>query len=220
MIIYGWRTRVSKKAQLPGVGCRHCGTANVHAVNLFRYFHIYWIPLFPYSRTLGTECQQCKAYADKSTFAESLTGSELLQTVKTGAPPIWMFSGLLAVCLLGGFAYADNMKKTNLTKSYIESPAAGDLLIVKLAKPIEQDGQKLRFRIYKLSLLDSEKAEIDISQWAYPTYEGAEKAINLKQAAIREFDQDLHMSLPKAKLSSKDAIGGTIEYVARDEVTS
>lgn len=63
MIIYGTRSKVIKNNDnLPRrFNCNHCKSDNtVNVIHTFNYFHIFWIPMFPYSKKIMTECSHCK----------------------------------------------------------------------------------------------------------------------------------------------------------------
>lgn len=46
---------------LPDLVCVHCNTANSLTSTVFsRYFHLFWIPVFPIGKTSVTVCQHCK----------------------------------------------------------------------------------------------------------------------------------------------------------------
>ena len=55
MIIFGSRTNAIGQEK-PTYHCDYCGTESSVFIQYFlRYFHIFWIPMFPY-RIYGTSC--------------------------------------------------------------------------------------------------------------------------------------------------------------------
>lgn len=60
MIIYGTRGKVIKGELLKNIACDYCGNNSHLSFGVVRYFHVYWIPLFAYSKKIGLECLHCK----------------------------------------------------------------------------------------------------------------------------------------------------------------
>lgn len=99
MVIYG--TKASKGTPIKTTAqCPFCGESHSVAVLPFhKYFHIYWIPFFPYGREYAVACVSCgKEVPDH--YVGGIT-SEHKSQVST---PIWTFAGLLVIG--GGFLVA------------------------------------------------------------------------------------------------------------------
>lgn len=56
MIIFGTRSRMlNRMDDAPMLKCTHCGSSMaVDVFGTFKYFHIFWIPIFPYAKRIMT----------------------------------------------------------------------------------------------------------------------------------------------------------------------
>ncbi|MEL6579978.1 MAG: hypothetical protein AAFQ14_09500 [Cyanobacteria bacterium J06621_12] len=60
MIIFGTRSKIITGEPVKEIVCQHCGHEAHISFGVLRYFHLYWIPTFPYARKTGLECLHCK----------------------------------------------------------------------------------------------------------------------------------------------------------------
>lgn len=100
MIIFGTRERKTGTAVVEGHSCTHCGTRESLFVQAnTAYFHIFWIPVFPYSRKIYSVCTHCRECLRLKAMPPdlSLRAAEAGRGIKT---PWYYFSGLI---LLGAF---------------------------------------------------------------------------------------------------------------------
>jgi len=69
MIIYGTNGAHVRTAPLPGVACPSCATSDALQLSVFsRYAHIYWIPLFPYSKPTVAQYGHCQQAWEEKPF--------------------------------------------------------------------------------------------------------------------------------------------------------
>lgn len=53
--------------------CSHCGNTGTQRIVVFRrYFHFFWIPLFPISRRAYAECTHCRRVLYEHEFDQEL----------------------------------------------------------------------------------------------------------------------------------------------------
>lgn len=113
--------------------CPACGRES--SIVIFphqRYFHIFWIPIFPIGKEYSKVCRGCGA---NFSGAHLPITPQIRNQVKT---PLWTYFGLLAggilffVILMFGFVLA---QRTNSeVADRMESPRVGDVYEVKLDK--------------------------------------------------------------------------------------
>ncbi|HEX6426483.1 MAG TPA: hypothetical protein VF008_02310 [Niastella sp.] len=134
MIIFGTRTSSYRKNNAISSQCSHCGNpASIHLQFATRYFHIFWIPIFPIGTIGLSECTHCKKamYRNEMPPAMQVVYKEARQKSKT---PLKFFSGLL---LAGVFfvlvVFAVFFDRNNST-AWIQAPRAGDVYEVKEAE--------------------------------------------------------------------------------------
>lgn len=97
-IIFGSRSsKLSTQYHLSGCKCNACGTqhslmASVHG----RYFHIFFIPMFPLWKTTAAECSHCRAAYAENQFTQEMRYSLAQQKTQQPAKrPIWHSIGCL-----------------------------------------------------------------------------------------------------------------------------
>lgn len=92
MIIFGSKGTQIGSTTCNTAVCTHCQSKTFNIYTYSRYFHIFWIPIFPYQKKYLAECTHCKkTYAQKG-FTPSMNEAVAQNPVKM---PIWQFSGLL-----------------------------------------------------------------------------------------------------------------------------
>lgn len=99
MIIFGTRNRSTRVDNSVRYNCKHCDASNtVRAAKNFSYFHIFWIPIFPYSSEVVTECSHCKQVR----FQEEIDREEV-QNIKSTLNkkiPLGYYFGLIPLGII------------------------------------------------------------------------------------------------------------------------
>jgi hypothetical protein len=132
MIIYGHKATKTGHQSLFGTKCSSCGTKDEMEMYTFsRYFHLFWIPVFPYRKEAVTQCNHCKQVLNKKQFPADLLSQyeEMKINIKT---PYWQFIGLglLAVLIISiTFSIKEDNKRDI---AYLNAPKAGDIYEIKL----------------------------------------------------------------------------------------
>ena len=96
MIIYGKRSFKGKAVMLNNT-CPNCNTAGQLVFqSAIRYFHIFWIPIFPFQKIAVGQCQHCKKVFDKKSFDPSLysISNQLKEKQKYS---VFHFAGLILI---------------------------------------------------------------------------------------------------------------------------
>src|SRR5690554_1494524 len=131
MIIFGTRTKLlPQHTQNLSLHCSHCGVGN--ATNIykqFKYFHIFWIPFFPYGSKLITECGHCK----RVSYERELDPRTLADIKSQGVRkiPFGYYAGILLIGLFFGAATIAGISGSIKTSGYLENPQIGDVYEVK-----------------------------------------------------------------------------------------
>jgi len=103
MIIFG-----SKNTQLDAFHsqtrkCSVCGSSNSIIIHvLSSYFHIFWIPIFPFLKVGITECTHCKHTMKQAEMPEDVL-REVKEAKRRSQTKLWEFSGLLLAVLVVAF---------------------------------------------------------------------------------------------------------------------
>jgi hypothetical protein len=180
MIIYG-RKGTHVGSTLPAtLVCQNCTTkGNVTLSAFSNYVHIFWIPVFPFSKQVVSQCQNCKqVFQEKEMPSEFRTYvTELRSSVK---PPIWTFVGLFLIAgLISWGSYTSGQNAEN-NKLYIADPRPGDMYDVKTednawtvfkVKEVQADTVFIlfnKFQVDKLTGVYKIKKEEDFETEAIP----------------------------------------------------
>ncbi|MBL4670246.1 MAG: zinc-ribbon domain-containing protein [Flavobacteriales bacterium] len=100
MVIIGYRSTLIGETTLSFTTCEECGTKNSYTVFTYgRYFHVFWIPLFPIGKTYLAECSHCKkAYSKERLFTKEVREAFHTERVRTPVKrPFWHSIGSLMI---------------------------------------------------------------------------------------------------------------------------
>ncbi len=109
MIIYGWKSVIGKLAGAVGLSCPSCQKDQLTVGTRHSYFHVYWIPFFPYRREQIGVCNHCKKVMDEKELkaSASLIGAQERLPQKESFRP-HHFALIIVILVLGTFgAFAE-----------------------------------------------------------------------------------------------------------------
>lgn len=100
MIIYGTKGTLLNSIRTKPTPCRHCNEQRPHTMSIYgKYFYIYWIPFFPFSKKGISECNHCKVSYDYDEMNEPL--QRAFDNLKADTKsPLKHWIGLLIIGLL------------------------------------------------------------------------------------------------------------------------
>lgn len=99
MIIFGTRTKFLNGSTAV-TNCDNCNsTQTVRLSFALNYFHIFWIPMFPYSKTGVSQCGHCKQVLYANQMPNGLKAVYLEEKAKVKTPWGYRF-GLILIGLL------------------------------------------------------------------------------------------------------------------------
>lgn len=113
----------------PKFTCDYCGAEKSVRFEFYvSYFHIFWIPVFPYSRQSFSNCTHCKQVLSKQEMGRGLSG---YLPVEKPRMPIRYFSGIFIVLALILFIFIAIMNENRQTSDYLRHPKLGDVYGIK-----------------------------------------------------------------------------------------
>lgn len=166
MIFFGSKGKTVSGDVVEGVQCPNCENRQFITFGIIRYFHLYWIPTFPTSKTVGIECTHCK---------RTLVGKELPEDLAKKIKPmvfskknvVPMFSGLIVIaCLILFGAYLAQQEDIK-EAAYIEQPALNDLYIVDFTKIFTDVDPGYKYGLMKIHQISADQAEFQVSKLVY-----------------------------------------------------
>ncbi|MEY8021654.1 hypothetical protein AB8P51_12540 [Muriicola sp. SD30] len=100
MIIFGLRASHIGSVEVNGSACTYCQNSGTQNISQFgRYFHIFWIPMFPAGKSTFSECVHCKRTIRKKEFSSELKNEYEINKSKIKRP-VWHWSGLILLGIL------------------------------------------------------------------------------------------------------------------------
>jgi len=160
MIIFGTRTKVLTGKSQPAIGnCDYCGTAqSLFAYKQIKYFHIFWIPIFPYSTQIITICNHCKKLSYQSEINPQTLQSLSARTIRK--TPIGYFAGLMLIGLLVAAIAIAGISGAKKKEKYLKDPKVGDVYELSYAK----DGKTMR-TLYRIANLTADSVTFDVNDY-------------------------------------------------------
>ncbi len=130
MIVYGWNSKHLGEQKLEGATCPNCEGNSIHAQGQAKYFHVFWIPLFPYGKKLTAHCDSCGETFSKKGMTPKM--KDKLGLVKSAfKTPIYLFSGsVLIAAVVGWIFYSASKHKENVALT-IQDLQPDDVLLFK-----------------------------------------------------------------------------------------
>lgn len=172
MIIFGTRSKI-----LTGSGakanCHNCGsTQTVSLVFAVKYFHIFWIPMFPYSKVGASQCSHCKQVLYNNEMPDGL--KTVYEQEKSQAKTPWVYrTGLILIGLFMAFVIGV-IVFGGASKADIKTPIVNDVYQVK-------DGNR-NYALYKVIAVNGDTVTV------VKHNEVARKASQLDQLMKNEAD--------------------------------
>ncbi len=179
MIIYGSRN-TQLKAAVVADKCPNCGTQNCIDMHVFqKYAHIYWIPLFPMSKTGVSQCDHCKQTLTLQEMSMPLAQSyeQLASETKT---PIWTFAGAVFIvgCIIFGVISARNNDEKNA--KLILAPQHGDVFEVKT--------KENQYTLYKVEQVQGDSVFVRLNDYETNTSSGLD---DVKSKGDQAYSEDV-----------------------------
>lgn len=162
MIIYGTRAKHLKTDLIETDNCPICKTNSIYKISVFgRYFHVFWLPMFPIGKVTVGECSHCMRTIKSGDMPKELF-DKTKEIERRGKIPLWMFIGLVLFAILIVQGIIGNDKHKDDVSKFISTPQQEDKYEIKLSSG--------NFTIYKVSRVTADSVflcpnryEIDIS---------------------------------------------------------
>ncbi|PIF63334.1 zinc-ribbon domain-containing protein [Flavobacterium sp. 11] len=189
MVLIGTRDSKIKNGKIIAVECPKCESKASITYNVYsRYTHITLIPIFPVSKIIDVECNNCKEIFGYENLSEDikikLQSEKEINILKT---PIWMFSGLIILVGYITFWMYTNIQTNDKTNVFIQNPILGDVYNLKFT-----NGYYSTMRIDQVT-----KDSVYATQNDYDAY---------LQYEVDEIDKPENYTNRKVKYSKKDLI--------------
>ena len=215
MIIFGTDSKVHDAKELNGVACPSCGKEELHQLSIYKYFHLFWIPTFPYRKKKELECTHCRAVFEEKEIPESVKPA--LVPFASGMPAS-LFSGIAVILALIVFLEYNVAESRMNDVAYLSAPKANDMYVVEYPKDSASYKQGLRYGVLKVvGVGDGSGKDIQLvqSNYGYEYWSDAAKQLRKGAIILKDFfDNDvIDSSVTRLKEMHSE---GSIKRVVRD----
>ena len=134
MVFFGTKEKEIKRGRLSNVFCNECNE-NVSMTYIVesKYFHLYWVPIFPFKKNTLLGCNECETVFEQKQFSENIKNKlQRENELKPARSPIWMFSGIIIVAFLLPLAFFQSAKADVKKADFVNNPKVGDIYFLSL----------------------------------------------------------------------------------------
>lgn len=189
MIIYGTRGRVVSGGQIQDMECPNCGNNLYMTFGILRYFHIFWVPVFPTSKQPGMECQNCKHTQIGDEIRDPVRG-RIKDSVFTMIRTAPKFAGLAIIAAFVAFVAVDRSQDAEQERLYMENPAIGDLYVVKVSKFFEGGDPEYDYMLMRVDSVAGDQIGFKVGNMQYNISRGPKEDISNGKADSPDYYDD------------------------------
>ena len=127
MIIFGSNTGLIKMDESPKATCSRCNEIGYLKMSRYvKYFHLFWIPTFPYGTESLSHCGNCENILNYEEMSkdEQIHYAHFKEFARL---PIWSFSGLIIIAGIIAWSFISSDFDKETTRKYSQSPLKGDV---------------------------------------------------------------------------------------------
>lgn len=129
MIFFGRKEKQIKHGRIKNVICPECKENATFDYWIFtKYFHVYWIPFFPYKKVTLVDCEECGSAIEPKQFSVNI--KQKLQREHELNParnPIWTYSGIIVLLILIPWVFYQSSNAQDNYLNYRQNPKIGDV---------------------------------------------------------------------------------------------
>lgn len=162
MLIYGWNSELLKHAPLENTECESCNEKTTQIGIHSNYFHIFWIPVFPFSKKASIVCTTCSHVTREKKMPENFKVK--VKALKgTVSMPKYHFAGLAIIAALVIYFTFDNYNSDLKQQDFLQTPMAGDVYILKDNEEVSE----YKYYLLKVKGLEEDSLRISYNSFSY-----------------------------------------------------
>ncbi len=200
MIVYGTRAKETQSQHLSGVTCPACQSQQITTHGVQRYFHVYWLPLFPTKSFFLGKCGQCGYELNDSEMGGAGAAVRAQQFSLAKKAPY--FSGIAVIAVLVVALFFVGEKSSEQDYAYLAQPQAQDTYLVKLTGLVEGVDSGHPYGVLRLESVSDGVAHFKIGKVTYNKAKGARKDISSHKADASDYYSEGTLDIEVAKLPS------------------
>ena len=130
-MIYGAGDKKLGEIKINNEKCPSCNEQNsIYVHGLVKYFHIFWIPLFPVYKKYVTICHSCETEIPKKERSQSLKDKVDLEKSNFKIP-LYLFIGLVVILGLVAFLEYESRQHDDFVENKIHYLESSDVMVFK-----------------------------------------------------------------------------------------
>lgn len=188
MIIFGTRGKVTPGEELVTEVCPACGHSLHRTFGITSYFHVFWIPTFPYRRRAGLVCSHCQL---------SRVGKDLPRRVNEAIRPqlfslprlLPYFTGLFLLAVLVAWGNWNDARKLERHLALIDDPRVGDIYEVDSSEIFREADPESKYLLLKVVMRDGEALELASGSVGYSSFFGCRNALENRETERGQYFQ-------------------------------
>lgn len=178
MIIYGTGTKNLGTKRIPGVKSPYDETQDIEIIGVAKYAHIFWIPLFPYSKKVYPYCPSSQIEIHKNDIPQR-TVDKIKEVKKTMKTPVYLYAGLIILALLIGYLAYDDYEHEKQFAKNITDIKATDVLVIK--------NEDATYSFAKVSTVIEDTVFFNLSNYVYEGGTPSEYRLNKEKRDVEDF---------------------------------
>ena len=130
MIVYGTNSKNLGIRRVPGVKSPYDETKDLELIGEVNYFHIFWIPLFPYSKKVYPYCPGTDREINQHDLSQKAK-DRIKEEKRNFRMPPQMFAGFAVIALLISYAFYANYERNQEIDGNLADIQPSDVVVFK-----------------------------------------------------------------------------------------
>lgn len=190
MVIFGTRGKVidgSIESSLEGLACGHCGNKRFTSFGTVRYFHLFWLPMFPTAKTVGLECVHCKNCITEKQEIPSISYQQIRSNLFTAKKLFSTYFGSIILAILVSAMLFLEHQEDLQTAELIKTPKVNDVYVADFTKIFEDVENTFKYGALKITnILSTEEVECLVGDFMYSSASAARNEVRKKDIFVNK----------------------------------
>ncbi len=202
MIIFGSRGKtIAGPDRQGGPVCGYCGKDRHATYGTIQYVHVFFIPVFPFSRQPVMQCLHCRKMLVGDEIDQPARG-EIARQVFTPLQTATTFIGTILVALWVLLVFVQDCGSASKRADYLRNPAAGDYYVVRASAFGTAPEAKIGYAIMQVAAISGQKVQLHLGQARYADTTRARSALRAGETELSGYFDPAPIELPVDELQS------------------
>jgi len=198
-MVFGIKGKMVKGPIITMNACKSCNCCTFLAHGVLKYFHLYWIPMFIFSKKVGVQCTQCNQGLLHEQIP-NMVSNKIKRTIFNKKNTLPFFAGPIVLCALVMFIVISiQWGKFNESK-YLNNPMVNDIYIVDLNKLNRVTDEQHQYGAMRVLNIFLAKVEVQVSVSGHSSRAEVSDDIKNKKASAYTYYNSHLLYLSKDQL--------------------